>query len=255
MNEKEAAVYNTLLETGPASAQEILKKVAPKMATTRSNLYNILAGLKSKKLVAEKIRKGKNMFEPEPPARLVEVIEDTVKRTNQAQQSLAVALPELTSLYNLTTQKPAVQFFEGVEGLKKVLADSLTAKQMICAYSDIEAIVKYFNEINREYVKKRAALGIKKKSIMIDSEFARNYMKDYHRDTTDTRFIDGKLYSFHAVMQIYDSKISYITLSDKSIIGVIIADQTIYQMHKSIFEYTWSTAKSFGQLRDFSKAQ
>jgi len=80
-------------------------------------------------------------------------------------------------------------------------------------------------------------------------------MKDYHRDTTDTRFIDGKLYSFHAVMQIYDSKISYITLSDKSIIGVIIADQTIYQMHKSIFEYTWSTAKSFGQLRDFSKAQ
>jgi HTH-type transcriptional regulator, sugar sensing transcriptional regulator len=255
LNEKEAIVYEILLETGPVEAREILKKVSKKVSTTRSNLYNILTALKGRGLLMEKVKKGKNLFEAESPTKLLEVLEEAVKMTNQAQQNLAMALPELTSLYNLTTQKPVVQFFEGVEGLKKALADSLTTKQMICAYSDIEAIVKYFDEINRDYVKKRDALGIKKRSIMVDSEFARNYMKDYHRGTTDTRFIDGKLYPFHAVMQMYDGKISYITLSDKSIISVIIEDQTIYQMHKSIFEYTWSTAKNFDQLRDFSKAQ
>ncbi len=255
LNEKEAVVYETLLETGPMSAQAILKAASKKISTTRPNLYNILAVLKQKGLLAEKVKKGKNLFEAESPARLVNVFEETAQKTDHAQKNLAMVLPELSSLYNLTTQKPVVQFFEGIEGLKKVLADSLTARQMICAYSDIESIVKYFNEINQDYVKKRDALGIKKKSIMVDSEFARNYMKDYHRNTTDTRFIDGKLYPFHAVMQIYDGKISYITLSDKSIIGVIIEDQTIYQMQRSIFEYTWSNAKNFDQLRDLSKAQ
>lgn len=243
LNEKEATIYQTLLETGPIEAREILKKVSPKMETTRPNLYNILAALKQKGLLIEKVKKGKTLFEPESPTKLLEVLEESVKRTNQAQQNLAMALPELTSLYNLTTQKPVVQFFEGREGIKKVLADSLTSKHTIYTYANIEAIIKYFDDINRDYIKKRDALGIKKKGIMVDSEFARSYLKNYHRGTTDTRLIDGNLYPFHSVMQIYDGKISYVTLSDKSIIGVIIKDPAIHQMHKSIFEYTWSTAK------------
>ena len=40
-------------------------------------------------------------------------------------------------------------------------------------------------------------------------------------------------------MQIYDNKISYLTLSDKEMIGVIIEDKYIYKMHKDLFEYMW----------------
>lgn len=248
LNEKEAIIYQTLLETGPMEAREILKKISKTVKTTRSNLYNILSGLEDRGLLMEKIKKGKNIFEAESPVKLTNVLEDSIKKTNQAQQNLAIAMPELTSLYNLTTQKPVIQFYEGIEGIKKVLADSLASKQMIYTYADIEAIVKYFDEINKDYVKKRDALGIKKRGIMVDTEFARNYLKNYHRGTTDTKLIDGKLYPFHSVMQIYDGKISYVTLSDKSIIGVIIEDPIIYQMHKSIFEYNWSTAKDINQI-------
>jgi sugar-specific transcriptional regulator TrmB len=162
LNEKEAIVYQTLLETGPMSARAILKKVSQKMATTRPNLYNILTALKQKGLLLEKVKRGKNLFEAESPTKLVNVFEETAHKTDQAQKNLAMALPELTSLYNLTTQKPVVQFFEGVEGIKKVLDDSLTSKQMIYTYADIEAIVKYIDKINREYVGKRDRLGIKK---------------------------------------------------------------------------------------------
>jgi sugar-specific transcriptional regulator TrmB len=255
LNEKEAIIYETLLESGPIEAREILRKVSPKISTTRSNLYNILTALKERGLLIEKVKKGKNLFEAESPTKLLKVMEAAVQITNQAQQSLAMALPELTSLYNLTTQKPVVQFYEGVDGIKKVLADSLTTKQIIYTYADIEAIVKYIGDINKDYAKKRDRLGIKKRGIMIDSEFARKYLKDYYRGTTDTRLIDGTLYPFHSIMQIYDGKISYITLSAKTMIGVIVADPSIYQMHKSIFEYTWSTAKDLDQLRASSKAQ
>jgi hypothetical protein len=59
------------------------------------------------------------------------------------------------------------------------------------------------------------------------------------------KFIDHKLYPFNSVMQIYDGKISYITLSKTSKIGVIIEDKNIYQMHKSLFEYIWSKAEAY----------
>jgi hypothetical protein len=67
------------------------------------------------------------------------------------------------------------------------------------------------------------------------------------------KFIDHRLYPFNSVMQIYEGKVSYITLSDKGMIGVIIQDSNIYQMHKSIFEYVWSGAKGFNQLAPLSK--
>ncbi|MFH1522228.1 MAG: hypothetical protein ABIE43_00225, partial [Patescibacteria group bacterium] len=120
---------------------------------------------------------------------------------------------------------------------------------------DAEAVVKHIDKINQEYVKKRDKLDIKKRMILIDSPFTRNYLKNYHRETTDMRLIDYKLFPFNSVMQIYNNKISYITLSDTGKIGVIIEDKNIYQMHKSLFEFTWSKAKSFDQLTPLSKAQ
>ena len=128
-------------------------------------------------------------------------------------------------------------------------------KEIIYAYSDIEAVVKFIDKINKEYVKKREELKIKKKAILIDSPFARNYLKDYHLAITENKFIDYKLFPFNSLMQIYDNKIAYVTLSDKSKIGVIIEDKNIYQMHKSLFEFIWTHAKTFNQLSPLSKAQ
>ncbi|MFA6376112.1 MAG: helix-turn-helix domain-containing protein [Candidatus Paceibacterota bacterium] len=255
LNKKEAIVYQTLLETGPIEAREILKKVAQKISTTRSNLYNILAALKEKKLATEKVKKGKNLFEAESPTKLLKVIEESVSKTNQAQQNLAMALPELTSLYNLTTQKPVVQFYEGIEGVKKVLADSLTSKNIVYTYADMEAVVKYIDKVNQEYAKERDRLGIQKKAVIIDSKFSRNYLKNYHQETTDIRLIDHLLYPIKSLMEIYEGKISYITLSEKGMIGVIIEDPNIYQLNKSIFEYVWATAKDFDHLPPFSSSK
>lgn len=62
LNEKEAVVYETILETGPVEARKILKKISKKIKTTRSNLYNILASLKKKELLIEKTKKRENFI-------------------------------------------------------------------------------------------------------------------------------------------------------------------------------------------------
>ena len=249
LGSSEAIIYEYLLKNGESPAGEIIKKTPLK----RGLVYKILDNLIEKGLVIEKKsipskKQGRNKishFLPNHPEKLREFIENEKKRLNRAKNTLEASMPAIISDFNLISGKPGVRFFEGLEGIKKILDDSLSAKETIYSFADLEAVVKFINKINQDYVAKRDALQIKKKVIFIDSLFVRNYLKDYHRDTTFMKFIDHKLYPFSSVMQIYDGKISYITLSAKSKIGVLIEDKNIYQMHKSLFEFAWSNAQSW----------
>lgn len=248
LSPNEAIVYEYLLKNGTSPAGQIIKKTPLK----RGVIYNALEELARKDLIIEKknlsnSKKGANKiayFSPNHPQKLQEYVESEKLRLEKVEKTLDVSLPVILSNFNLVSGKPGVKFYEGLDGIKKVLEDSLTAKSIIYSYADLEAVVKYIDKINRSYVRKRDELRLKKKVVFIDSPFVRKYLKDYHRETTYMKFIDHKLYPFNSVMQIYDGKISYITLSGKSKIGVIIEDKNIYQMHKSVFEYVWSKAET-----------
>ena len=154
-------------------------------------------------------------------------------------------MPDLKSKYNLILRKPGIKYYEGKEGIKKVLDDSLTSKTEIYTYADLEAIEKYIPKINKKYAKKRKELNIKKRGIVLDTLFTRNFLKNYHKQITDTKLIKQEdAPPFKTIMQIYDNKISYLTLSSESKIGVIIEDPNIYKMHKYLFEYLWKITKS-----------
>lgn len=259
LSQNEAIIYEYLLKNGNSPAADIIKKTPLK----RGVIYNALEDLIKKDLVSEHrvSSEGKqgakkiSEFSPNHPQKLQEYLENEKRRISEVEKTLKANISTMVSDFNLASGKPGVRFYEGLEGIKKVTEVSLTAKSTIYSYADIEAIEKYVSAINRDYVRKREKLGIKKRGIVIDSPFARNYLKDYYREITDTRFIDHKLFPFNTVMQIYDDKISYITLSEKNKIGILIEDKNICQMHKSLFEFAWSHAKPMDQLASLSNAQ
>jgi sugar-specific transcriptional regulator TrmB len=235
LNESEIEVYNSLLEAGILPAN----KISQKTNLNRTNVYNVLNGLQKKGLV-EQIKMGnKTNFRLQHPVKLKELAETKAKQIIQAESVLDSVLSQIISDYNLVLGKPGVRFYEGKDGIKKVLEDSLTAKEEIYTYADIESIVKYLDDINKSYVKKRDKLGIKKKALLLDTPFSRQYLKDYYKDITDIKLIKYNALPFQTVMQIYDNKISYITLTEKNMVGIIIEDKNIYQMHKYLFEYNW----------------
>jgi fido (protein-threonine AMPylation protein) len=113
--------------------------------------------------------------------------------------------------------------------------------------ADIESIVKNIDEINSRYAAKRDKLGIDKKAILLDTPFAREYMKDYHKLSTDIRLIGlEEVPPFQSAMEIYDGKVAYITFAPEKMMGVIIHDLYLYEMHKYLFEFIWSKAGAFG---------
>jgi hypothetical protein len=84
---------------------------------------------------------------------------------------------------------------------------------------------------------------------MLDSQFARDYMQTYYKDTTDVRFIDHAQYPFSALTEIYDGTVAYVTAEEKNKVGVIIKNESIYQMQKSLFEFMWNNANKFEELQ------
>ncbi|MDH4329987.1 MAG: hypothetical protein OEV93_00335 [Candidatus Moranbacteria bacterium] len=252
LSPKEAEIYEILLNIGQAEASEIFKQTTYK----RGLLYKILEQLIEKGLIVkiEKPRKPA-VFRVEHPNKITEMLDLQAQKVTYYKKSIEDLMPQLISNYNLAFHKPGIRFFEGKEGVRRVLDDTLTAKETIYTYVDMEAIVEHINDINKAYVKKREKLDIKKKGIVLDSPFTRKLLKNYHTSVTDTRFMDHTKYSFSSIMQIYDDRVAYISLSEDSFTSIIIQDKNIYQMHKQIFEFNWQNAKTYEELTPLSKAQ
>lgn len=246
----EALIYDFLLKKGTLSAGEIIKNTPLK----RGVVYNTLKDLIKKELVLSENRQKVAFFAPNHPQKLLEIAENQENELQKAEKNLHANLPTLTSAFSLVSNQPGVRFFEGENGLKKALEDTLSAQETICTFVDVEAVVKYIDKINQDYVKKREKLNKQKKMICVDSPFNRNYLKDYHIDVTDTRFVDYLQYPFSSVMQIYDNKVAFVSLSANSIFSVLISDKNIYQMNRMLFNFFWSHSKPFSALGPLTKS-
>lgn len=243
LNGDEAVVYETLLSEGALTAREL----STRTPLSRTLLYHILDRLVEKKMVIKDEEAQKvALFSAESPQTLTARAEAQKRASEEAYLALQNSLGSLQNMYNLATGKPGVQFYEGADGVRKVLDDTLTAKGAVYTYTDLEMIEKYIPEINREHVAKRERLGIKKFALLPDTQENRFLLEGYHVKITDVKLIPADTAGFATAMQIYDGRVSYSTFSDTQMVGVIITDKAIYEMHKAVFEalYNSPTAKA-----------
>ncbi len=235
----QAKIYEILLKSGVMPAS----KASIRAGIKRGLGYKVIEQLVSMGLV-EKIDKKVALFAATHPSKIKDLIQKREDELRLINASLAGALGTMTSDYNLNSGKPNVQFFEGLEGVKKVLEDSLYSREEILSYADITSIQKYIPKINEWYVDQREKKQVQKRAILLDTKEARAILESYHRGITDIRLIKLGTPPFESIMQIYDGKISYISLSEGQMIGTIVEDRAIYEMHKALFNFTWNKAEN-----------
>lgn len=238
LTKDQSALYAALLAKGQQTAREATFEAK----VNRTLGYAVLKQLEDMGLVIKSEEPGKvATFSPAHPAVLQERIDAAARSAERAAIALKSALPDLSSAYNLATGRPGIRFYEGLDGIKEVLEDTLTAKETICTYADLEMIEKFIPDINRDYAAKRDKLGLKKKALLLDTQENRFLLEGYHTKVTDVKLIKTEAAPFKTVMQIYDGKISYFTLGTDILVGVIITDPYIYSMHKALFEAQWAS--------------
>jgi sugar-specific transcriptional regulator TrmB len=234
LSSQQALLYESLLKTGPRPAS----KVAKDTHIERVIAYRVLDQLLSLNLVIKKDEPGKvAVFEAAHPSRLEELAERKEKEAKTAKDSLHAVLPDLSSAYNLSIGKPGVRFYEGLEGIKMVVADTLSAQGEVLQYLDAEELESRFPKEYEFYTKKRLMLKIKKRILVRDTEYARKKQWPVS-GTTTLRFLPTTQ-AFQALMYIYDNKIGFMTLDPNRLVGIIIEDKILADMNRVLFETLW----------------
>ncbi len=243
----QAEVYEVLLSHGVQTAGALAKKTSLK----RGLVYKVLDDLVGLGLTGKEEEEGKvARFFPKHPSVLRDLVEHRRKSLKDAELSLDAVLPSLISNFNLVSGAPGVEIYEGPDGIERVLNDSLSSKTVIYTYADIEAVRKNIGEINRRYMARREKHGIEKRLLLFDSPAAREYMDKLAPSVTDTRFIpsEKEFPMLESAMEIYDNKVAYVTFSPDKMIGVIIHDRFLFELHRHTFEYIWNNIASPSDL-------
>jgi sugar-specific transcriptional regulator TrmB len=104
------------LELGQAPAS----RIATKLNENRVTVYSALEAMKKRDLVLTVVKNKVVQYSAISPKSLL-------KNMQEKADSLAEAMPELLALSTLfNSDKPSVQFYEGVEGLKMVYEDTVS---------------------------------------------------------------------------------------------------------------------------------
>lgn len=241
LSPNQATIYELLLQEGLSKAS----KISQKSPLKRGLVYKTLDELVELKLAKKEEKSGSiAIFTAEHPTALRDLIKNQETKVERAKTGINQLLPQLVSEFNLSLGKPGVKFYEGQVGIETVLNDSLTATGQIYSYTCPEEVDDHLKDFNLKYTKMRRQKEIIKKILVADSNSNRQRYQNLDQTITQVKFLDPAVTSFPTVMQIYNNKISYVTLTDRGAIGIIIEDSNITQMHKILFESAWRSAKN-----------
>lgn len=232
----EVRVYLSLLRLGTS----YISRIVSETQLPKSTVYDILQRLEEKWLINSYEHAGTTRFTAEDPQKIEHILSQEARKIRKQQESFSELLPELYGIRNEHFSVPKIRLYQGEEGMKTVLDDTLSAHEIIYTYVNAQDMETYFKAINDPYAQKRVEQNIKKRVFVEDTPWSRDFLKKYiGMKVSEVKFLPASKI-FHLEMNIYDGKVTYLTYRDKEPIGIIIEVRDIYEVQRALFETLWS---------------
>lgn len=243
LNVHEARAYVTLLHLGALPASTVAKNLKLKRTTVRVYLEHLvkLGFLKA-------TSKGRTQFfSAEKPQQVLQALktqkDNAMEEWGRKMRDFSSIIPELTGIVRKDAYFPRVTFYEGTDQLKRMYTDSLSSKTEILCLSKVEDMWDLFGkDYDQWYVKKRVKSKIPVRYIATDTPVEREERKKDKYFLRESRLIPTNLLDISNEMNIYDDKVSIITLKEEKI-GVLIQSKEIVHSMKVIFDNLWRLGK------------
>ncbi len=234
LTEKESEVYLALLNLGSAN----LYNVAQKTGINRITLPDVLDSLLSKKLIRVSIIGKRKFFVPEAPEVIKQLLKDKVT-------SFDSLLPQLLMEMNKGSVKPKMEYYEGVEGIKKVFRDSLSTKdKMMLGFSGIGALTSksktLLNFWEKEYIPKRKKIDFNVKLIIPDDEMGKYFKKMDKTHLRESRLLPASQYNFECEIHTYDDITAFISYTAGEEFALKIKSAPITNTLQMIWKIVWN---------------
>lgn len=237
LNEKEIEVYLTNLELGSQPASVIARRVKIPRNTTRF----ILDKLVDKGIIAKTKRANTQLYSPEEPKNLVNLLEsqrvDLNAGIDDKIAQLNGVMAELESRLHPESTRPKVTFYEGDDGLKKVYENTLKSNETIRSLASFEGMHGTLPDYFKNYYKRRVQNKIDIRSIHPDTPLARERTRHDKKEGRESRLVPQKEYNFTPEIQFYDDKIVITSWKEK--LGILIESHEVYEAMAALFELAW----------------
>jgi sugar-specific transcriptional regulator TrmB len=238
-SDKESLVYLALLEIGSGKAHEVAKKTG----LNRTTVYDIFEVLMQRGLVSKYKKGSATFFNALEPKHLLTYLdrekEEQIKKLEKQKQKVSEFLPQLISLQNIFTNKPKVQFFEGEKGMREAYEDTLTSKEIILAYANVETMHEGLPNFFPEYYKRRAANKIFIRAIFPKNKLSIERAMHNQEEMRDTRFLPESEMTFSPEVNIYNNKILIASWKEK--MAILIESKELAELQKLTFNLLWNT--------------
>jgi sugar-specific transcriptional regulator TrmB len=250
LTKSQIKVYVTLLQSHAAGASTLSRATGIK----RLSIYSILNSLKEKGFITTFKKDNITYYSALEPEALLHISEAAIAHEKRKKNELDTFIKHIDennmrakSIY----KRPSVQFYEGIEGMKKAYDDTLNATETIRAYACVDAFEKYLKEFFPEYYQRRAKKGISVRCITPKTPRAEEARKDDVRELRTTAFIPPEKYYFGPEINIYDDKVLIISFEES--MGILIESEDMADAMKKVFELSWAEAQRLHAKRSTVK--
>lgn len=234
--EKEAQIYLTVLEFNEA----IPSTVARRTGIKRANTYQILENLEKRGMLSHVKREGSLFFQAVKPELFIESERKKQEEMKSSLDTLATALPELSSLH-LFPNTPQMAVFKGKSGIIQIMEDTLTTKTELLCWANPEIVFHLLKDYYPSYIEKKVSRKIWLKGIFCYDPIGLHFKNRSKEELREVYLIPKEEYPFKNEINIYDDKVAIISHEDE--IGVIIQNQNIANTQRAIFNLGFKYAK------------
>jgi len=242
LHETEVKFYLAALEIGPASVRDI----AEKAGISRTNAYDVFSRLLEQQLVTQVAGAASKtmLVTAEAPEQLTELFDARRRR-------LDALLPELRSLHNRAIGKPRIRFFQGIDGIKHVLNDTLAVydKHLLGILSMRDLFEVPGRAWMDDFVRRRIEAGVSLRVIRSPIKDIQKVWPQSAEDLREVRFASPS-FVFAMTSYIYDNKVALIS-SRREDFAMTIESEEFATMQRNLFEVFWASCPA--QPRQYSR--
>jgi sugar-specific transcriptional regulator TrmB len=236
-------LYITALKLGPSTIQELAKSIGKHRVT----IYSATEKLIQKGLMYETKRGKKRLIVGESPEKLSELIAQRQQELDLLKVHFDHTLKILAPLESHKENRPSVRFYEGKEGVRKMLEETLAARGEVLVFSYVEHLAEIVDaDYLEKYFVRRAKKNIKTRLIFPDCPFSRRVQKKSKEYNIHIRQLPQH-YEWKSGIFAWNQQIALLSYVDKKPTCTIIENADIHYFYRHIiFELCWRQATSSG---------
>jgi sugar-specific transcriptional regulator TrmB len=235
LNEKDVKIYLDLLQNGSSAAST----VAARTRIDRTTVYAVLKRLLNKGFLTQGKKNKTAYFTALDPDLLETTFQKDIDEKYKQLNLLKKILPELLEQKNKDSVRPAVQIFEGADGVISLYELTLKNSKKQDAFLTVDTLpVELESYLKETYIQHKLKRKVQSRVIVSHAVQAKRYQMLDKKANRQTKIIPDGFLPFETEIIIGTDEIAVIDLSS-AFFGVLIRSRSIRNTMAALFDLMW----------------